>query len=162
MTTQSPTLELLRKHGRRVTPQRAMILTAIEAHDAHVTAEQIYERVRAAHPYVNRSTVYRTLQMLCRDGLVTVTDLGAGSVQYELHRDQPHHHMVCQQCGTVAELDHTLLEPLKVVLKRRYGFKAGIEHFAIFGLCARCQGIVKKAKRTPAKRAAAAGAHRSS
>ena len=140
-------VEQLRKNGHRVTPQRVMILQVMREHGGHVSAEEIYQRLHGEHPYVNRSTVYRTLEMLSKEGIVTVTDLGKGRVHYELHSDEPHHHLVCQNCGKVEELDHTLLEPLQTALLRKYKFKANIEHFAIFGLCNKCQEKTSKSRK---------------
>ncbi len=136
----------LRRTGYRVTPQRVIILEALQRQGGHMTAEDIYARVRAEHPYINRSTVYRTLDMLSKENIITVTDLGKGSVHYEMSSDEPHHHMVCQQCGKVEEVDHALLEPLQNSLLRKYKFKANIEHFAIFGLCHKCQEKLRKAR----------------
>jgi Fe2+ or Zn2+ uptake regulation protein len=139
-------LENLRKSGRRVTPQRVMVLEVMEAQGGHIPVEDIYQHVLEKHPYANRSTIYRTLEMLTKEGIVSATDLGKGRVYYELHGDEPHHHMICQACGYVAELDHSLLEPLQETLQRKYKFKANIHHFAIFGLCASCQTKAKKNK----------------
>lgn len=151
MSQHSQILESLRKSGHRVTPQRVIILEAIQAHGGHISAEEVFQQVQAEHPYLNRSTVYRTLEMLTKEGIVTVTDLGKGRVHYELHRTEPHHHLVCQKCGKVEQLDHVLLEPLQTALLRQYKFKANIEHFAIFGLCNRCQA--KSVKSRKARRA---------
>jgi len=134
-----PVIESLRRHGRRVTPQRVMILTAMQGCAGHVSADEIFRRVQKKHPYVNRSTVYRTLDMLAGEGVVTVTDFGKASAQYEVNRDEPHHHIVCRQCGEVGEFDHALLEPLQAALRKKYHFEASIHHFAVFGLCRACQ-----------------------
>lgn len=139
-------LESLRKNGHRVTPQRVMVLEALEAQGGHIAADDIYQQVLAKHPYANRSTIYRTLDMLGKEGIITATDLGKGRVYYELHGGAPHHHMICQTCGAVSELDHSLLEPLQTTLQRKYKFKANMHHFAIFGLCVQCQAQGKKSK----------------
>lgn len=68
----------LGEKGYRLTPQRMMILSAIENSNDHISADEIYARVVAEYPYVNISTVYRTLELLKRLGLVTETDLGGG------------------------------------------------------------------------------------
>ncbi len=66
----------LTKLGYRLTPQRMMVLSAIEGSDSHISAEEIYTQVIAKYPHVNISTVYRTLDLLKRLGLVTEADLG--------------------------------------------------------------------------------------
>jgi len=146
MSAQTPIVNQMRRSGHRVTPQRVMIMEVMRKHGGHVSAEDIYQWVQAVHPYVNRSTVYRTLDMLSKENIITVTDLGKGSAHYEMHSDEPHHHMVCQQCGKVEEVDHALLEPLQNSLLRKYKFKANIEHFAIFGMCHKCQEKLNKSR----------------
>jgi Fur family ferric uptake transcriptional regulator len=129
----------LREVGYRLTPQRMMILAAIYEKEGHVTAEAIHERVTQQYPFVDISTVYRTLQLLKKLRLVTETDLGEGVVEYELRERGRHHHLVCRQCGKTAPLDHSYLKPLADRLEEAYGFQADLEHFAIFGLCSRCR-----------------------
>ena len=85
--------------GYRLTPQRMMVLSAIENSDDHISAEEIYVQVIAKYPHVNISTVYRTLELLGRLGLVTETDLGGGRVRYHSAEKGHHHHLVCQECG---------------------------------------------------------------
>ena len=72
------------EQGYRLTPQRLMILSAIENTDEHISAEEIYAQVVARYPNVNISTVYRTLELLKGLGLVTETNLGGGRVRYTL------------------------------------------------------------------------------
>ena len=128
----------LSKQGYRLTPQRIMILLAIENSDDHISAEEIYAQVAAKYPNVNISTVYRTLELLKRLGLVTETDLGGGRVRYHPAEKGHHHHLVCQQCGAIIDLDESVLSSVKDVLLQEYGFIADLRHLAIFGRCVNC------------------------
>lgn len=128
----------LSEQGYRLTPQRMLVLSAIENSHDHISAEEIYAQVVAKYPYVNISTVYRTLELLNRLGLVTETDLGGGRVRYHPAGKGHHHHLVCQECGKVIDLDETVLYPLKKVLLREYKFSADLRHLGIFGRCADC------------------------
>lgn len=128
----------LGEQGYRLTPQRMMVLSAIENSNDHISAEEIYAQVVAKYPHVNISTVYRTLELLNRLGLVTETDLGGGRVRYHPAGKGHHHHLVCQECGKVIDLDETVLYPLKKVLLREYKFSADLRHLGIFGRCADC------------------------
>ncbi len=121
-----------------MTPQRLMILAAIENSDDHISAEEIYSQVVAKYPNVNISTVYRTLELLKRLGLVTETDLGGGRVRYHPAEKGHHHHLVCRECGTVIDLDGLLLAPLKDALLREHRFIADLRHLAIVGRCVNC------------------------
>jgi len=129
---------LLRSLGMRPTPQRMLILQAILNSSGHICAEDIYEQVREEYPHINLSTIYRNLELLKEHHAISVTDLGQGSVLYELLKEERHHHMVCLCCGKILEFDHRFLEPLEAALEEEHRFKAQIDHFAIFGLCANC------------------------
>ncbi len=124
--------------GYRLTPQRMMIVLAIENSDDHISAEEIYAQVVAKYPNVNISTVYRTLELLKRLGLVTETDLGGGRLRYHPVGKGHHHHLVCQECGAIIALDESLLSSLKSALLREYKFSADLRHLAIFGRCVNC------------------------
>ena len=124
--------------GYRLTPQRMMILSAIENSDDHISAEEIYAQVVAKYPNVNISTVYRTLELLKRLGLVTETDLGEGRVRYHPADKGHHHHLVCKECGAIIDLDESAMAPVKDTLLREYKFIADLEHLAIFGRCINC------------------------
>ncbi len=124
--------------GYRLTPQRAMVLAAIERSNSHISAEEIYAQVVAKYPQVNISTVYRTLELLKRLLLVTETDLGGGEVRYHIAEKGHHHHLVCRQCGAVTDLEESALAQLKDTLVTEYGFVADLRHLAIFGRCAKC------------------------
>ncbi|MFQ6122157.1 MAG: Fur family transcriptional regulator [Dehalococcoidales bacterium] len=128
----------LSEQGYRLTPQRMMVLSAIENTDNHISAEEIYAQVIAKYPHVNISTVYRTLELLKRLGLVTETDLGGGRVRYHPADKGHHHHLVCQECGRIIDLDESVLSSLKGMLLREYKFSADLRHLAIFGRCGNC------------------------
>jgi Fur family ferric uptake transcriptional regulator len=128
--------ERLRRVGQRATPQRLIILGALQPGE-HLSADDVFARVEPRLPAVNRSTVYRTLELFRDLGLVSMTDLGGGARQFELI-DEPHHHLICHRCGHMLQLDDDLVEPLRESIRRRYGFSPGIDHLALFGYCAVC------------------------
>jgi Fur family ferric uptake transcriptional regulator len=125
--------------GYRLTPQRAMVVSAIESSEDHISAEEIYAQIVAKYPQVNISTVYRTLELLKKLSLVTETDLGGGRVRYHPVEKGHHHHLVCQNCGAMIDLDDSVLASLKNALSREYNFDADLKHLAIFGRCANCK-----------------------
>ena len=129
----------LSKLGYRLTPQRMMILSVIENSDNHISAEEIHTQIVAKYPNVNISTVYRTLELLKRLSLVTEINLGGGQVRYHPANKGHHHHLICQECGTIIDLDESALAPLKDTLLREYRFIADLRHLAIFGRCVNCQ-----------------------
>jgi Fur family ferric uptake transcriptional regulator len=132
-------LQTLKEHGYRLTPQRLLVLEAIENAQSHISAEEIYAQVQAKYPNVNISTIYRTLELLEKLGAVTKTDMGEGIVRYHHAEKGHHHHLICQECGRVFDLDESVLNPLKDTLIREYGFLPELRHLAIFGRCINCQ-----------------------
>ena len=129
----------LHKLGYRLTPQRIMILETVEQADSHISAEDIFTQIHARYPYMNISTVYRTLELLEKLGLVIKTDFGEGRVRYHPADKGHHHHLVCQQCGTIIDIDESTLARLQDVLMARYNFSASLKHVAIFGFCESCK-----------------------
>jgi Fur family transcriptional regulator, ferric uptake regulator len=128
----------LRAIGQRVTPQRLAVLGAFGQRGEHLAAETVFERVEPLSLAVNRSTVYRTLELFRDLGLISETDLGGGVREYELLDDARHHHLICRECRHMVDLDDEFLEPLRISIREQYGFQSGIEHLAIFGLCSYC------------------------
>ena len=125
--------------GYRLTPQRLMVVKAVENADSHISAEEIYLQIRASYPHMNISTVYRTLELLSKLELVTETDMGDGRVRYHSIGKGHHHHLVCQQCGAITDVEESSLSPLWAEIKQKYGFEVNMKHLAFFGLCSRCR-----------------------
>ena len=132
--------DALRDAGHRLTPQRTLILTVLVERGGHLSAEEIYEHARREYPFLNLSTVYRTLDVLKEVGVVFETDLGGGRRQFELAESGEHHHLVCESCGRIIQVDGEILVPIRDRLESEYGFEARLDHFAIFGLCRECRG----------------------
>jgi Fur family ferric uptake transcriptional regulator len=138
MGCEAETVRALKRAGHKVTPQRILILSALRHAGRHVTAAEILDEVRRQYPYVDASTVYRTLAAARELGLVSEAHLG-GEAQFEWTRGDRHHHIICRGCGQVSRLDSSYLDGLATALLEDHGFAADIDHFAIFGLCRRCR-----------------------
>jgi Fur family transcriptional regulator, ferric uptake regulator len=123
----------------RVTPQRLLVLEALAAHGGHMTAEEVMRWAAPRSSGLNLATVYRTLELLVSLGMVAQTDLGGEATAFELVGRAPHHHLVCERCGAVIEMDDSLFQSLRSDVLRRYGFDARSRHIALFGLCRDCQ-----------------------
>lgn len=144
MSNHAQMIQDLRKAGYRITPQRESVLDVIATSNLHLTAEEIIARVRKRSPYLNKTAVYRSLELFTDLGFVTQTDLGRGRIEYELHRHPHHHHLVCRNCHQVTEIGHDAFTALSRKLENEYGFKADIDHFAVFGLCRKCKTTAPK------------------
>src|SRR3990172_1609231 len=135
MTCERETALTIRHAGQKITPQRLLILSAVRHTHAHITANEVLDQVRRLYPYVDASTVYRTLASAAQLGLVSGTDMGAGDTEFEWIGADRHHHLICRACGRVNSLDNSYLDSLATALHDELGFQADIGHFAIFGLC---------------------------
>ncbi len=139
MVNEEDTMQALKESGLRLTPQRLMVITAVRQAGGHVTASEVLEQVKETYPYIDVSTVYRTLGVLRQMRLVSETDMGGGEDRYEWIEQDRHHHLICRNCDGVTLLDHKFLEDLGTEILDDYGFHADIDHFAIFGLCRGCE-----------------------
>jgi Fur family ferric uptake transcriptional regulator len=132
-------IEELHQRGLRMTPQREMVLAALHKLDGHVAVEDVYERVHARSASVDKTTVYRTLELMHELGLVHVADLGDGILRYELALHEPHTHLLCTRCGCLLTVGCAILDPLAERLSREYDFSLDQGHQVIRGLCGPCR-----------------------
>ncbi|HEX5566355.1 MAG TPA: transcriptional repressor [Streptomyces sp.] len=127
----------LRRRGYRLTPQRQLVLEAVDKLE-HSTPDDILAEVRRTAKSVNISTVYRTLELLEELGLVSHAHLGHGAPTYHLADRHDHMHLVCRDCTAVLEADVSLAADLTARLREEFGFDTDVKHFAIFGRCREC------------------------
>jgi Fur family transcriptional regulator, ferric uptake regulator len=127
----------LHQRGLRMTPQRQLVLDAVRGL-GHATPEQICARVQQTAPAVNITTVYRTLDLLERIGVVRHTHLGHGAPSYS-EQEHQHVHLVCHDCGTVAEVPTDLMDGLAERLTDTHGFDLDVTHVALSGRCRDCR-----------------------
>jgi Fur family ferric uptake transcriptional regulator len=107
--------------------------------DRHLSADDVVESVRIRIPHVNPSTVYRTLDLLVEEGLLSRADLGADRSYYELALEHVHHHLVCENCGAVRHLHDEELGDLRRRIRSSSGFVLGPGEITLHGLCRACQ-----------------------
>jgi Fur family ferric uptake transcriptional regulator len=129
---------MLRERGYRITPQREAILDEVLRTDGHITPQDVARRVQRRLPAVNASTVYRTLTMLEEVGVVRHSHLERGA-EYHRADEVEHVHLTCSRCGAEDDLSMEEAVSLREVIERHRGFAPDLTHFAIGGLCARCQ-----------------------
>jgi Fur family ferric uptake transcriptional regulator len=134
---ESSLAELLRSRGLRLTPQRQLVLQAV-LDLGHATPEQVHTAVREVAAGVNITTIYRTLELLEKLGLVKHTHLSHGSPTYHAAGEHQHIHLVCRQCGKIEEVEPELLRPVADRLLAERGFSADVGHVALFGVCGDC------------------------
>ena len=127
----------LRARGYRLTPQRQLVLEAVEEL-GHATPEKVLAAVRRKASGINMSTIYRTLELLEDLELVSHAHLGHGAPTYHSTNAPGHAHLVCRSCGRVVEVPPEAVEPLAIELRERYGFTTDVRHLTVFGDCTEC------------------------
>jgi Fur family ferric uptake transcriptional regulator len=129
---------MLRERGLRLTPQRQLILEAV--HElGHATPESVHHHVRERAAGVNITTVYRTLELLEELGLVSHTHLSHGSPTYHAAGQNQHVHLVCRSCGSIAEVDPSVMRPVTDQLREEQRFRVDVGHVSLFGVCGNCK-----------------------
>jgi Fur family transcriptional regulator, ferric uptake regulator len=133
----------LEGRGVRLTRQRRVLLEVMDQAERHLSADAILERAQKIDPNVHRVTVYRTLEMLKRMGLLDELDLlhiHGHRHYYESHGPRDHIHVACLRCGKVREVESDLYEQMKRQIERDTGVKITVTRTEIGGYCDACRG----------------------
>ena len=123
---------------KRLTSARRIILNTLKQANGHLTAHEIYDQVKPRLPSINPSTVYRSLDFLAGQGWISVSDIGTGMPVYESVGTGIHHHLVCQECGEIFNLNDDLVQDFFSCIEREKQFSITTNHLILFGLCQRC------------------------
>ena len=136
--------ELLQAHmakkGLRSTDQRHAIVEAFFLAPNHVSIEELLNQVRNEHPKVGYATVYRTLKLLAECGVANERQFGDGLTRYELADEASHHdHLICVECGAIAEFEEPRIEQMQEEIANRHGFVLRTHKHELYGVCPECQ-----------------------
>ena len=131
-------LETLKEKGLKLTPQRRLIVDIIHDTQSHLTAEDIIASVQKKMPGVNKSTIYRTLELLEQAGCVLKSE-STDHFIYHHAEEGHHHHLICSRCGQTIECSERLFLPVEKALAEKYGFQVDFKHMVINGLCRSCR-----------------------
>lgn len=128
----------------RKTRQKKLILDCLTSSDGtHLTAEEIYDRIRNTDQRISIATVYRNLRLLEEQGMVEkVSVVDDSMAYYELSaNDQPHshHHLVCRKCGRIFDFEADLLESLEKMIEETKGFSIEDHRVVFYGVCKECR-----------------------
>ena len=128
----------LRKAGKRLTPQRRLILDILSEAGAHLDAQAIYEQARSQEAPLSLATVYRTLSILKETGLVHELHLDDEHHHYELAGKQEHSHLVCLGCGCVIEVDNAAFFEAAMAVGQAHEFEIASAQVELTGYCCEC------------------------
>ncbi|GAA5147518.1 transcriptional repressor [Nocardioides marinquilinus] len=127
----------LRRRGYRLTPQRELILAAVDEL-GHATPDEVLAHVQQRASSVNASTVYRTLEVLEELGMVRHLHLGDRAPTYHSVAGEQHFHLKCRVCERVVSVDVAAVAPFADRLRAEHGFVADVGHLTVFGHCVEC------------------------
>lgn len=133
-------LEHIRRAGLRRTAQRDLILEIFLKTEEHLSSDALYKLVKKKDPQVGFTTVYRTLKLLTEAGLAREVAFGDGKTYYEHHYAHEHHdHIICTECGKVAEFFSAEIEALQDLIADSLGFMPTHHSLRMWGLCSKCR-----------------------
>ena len=131
----------LREQGLPITQQREVVADLVFSTPGHLSVEDIEAALRGLGERIGKATIYRTMEILVRSGLVKEHDFGEGFKRYEhlFGQGAAHAHLVCTSCSDVTELRSPDLLRLQEDSARAHGFEPSRYRMEIYGLCASCQ-----------------------
>lgn len=132
----------LKKRGYRSTPERALILKEIYAAAGHFDADELFIKLKQKGVNVSRATVYNTLDLLVECNLVSQNSFGHKHLHYErIYGFQHHDHIICEDCGVVAEFTNEKIEEQQQLVCKQNGFEMMRHTLQIFAHCTKqpCQ-----------------------
>lgn len=133
--------------GIRLTKQRRVILQVMDAAEEHLDVDQILERAQKIDADVHLVTVYRTIELLKKQGLIDELDLlhlRGDRHYYEAHGPRDHIHVACLRCGKVREFESLLYEQLKAQIARDFHMKVTVSRTEVGGYCRECMAKAKE------------------
>lgn len=129
----------LRATGKRITPQRKLVLDILARANVHLDANEIFEQGRRQDVSLSLATVYRTLSILKETGVVHELHLDGEHHHYELGGKEEHSHLVCLECGMVIEVDASAFAEAATAAGAAHDFKIDSAQVELLGICAKCR-----------------------
>jgi len=138
--SESPFLSRLKTNRVRLTGPRKAILTALEHEHTPMSAKEIWQRCRASKS--DLVSVYRILDRFEKEKIVCRIELGDGTTRYELARNKHHHHVRCDRCGAIMDVN-VCVSDIEKHVREQTGFELRFHEIQMNGLCAPCAQPLK-------------------
>ncbi|OON99962.1 MAG: transcriptional repressor [Epulopiscium sp. Nele67-Bin004] len=134
--------EKLKEKGCKLTTQRRAVLDILlEQYGNHLSTEEIYNCVKVTYPEIGLATVYRTMQLFEKMGIIDKLNFDDGVSRFELKREEEkhqHHHLICQHCNRVLEVEEDLLFDIEQEIAKKYKFQVTNHNVIFYGECENC------------------------
>jgi Fur family transcriptional regulator, ferric uptake regulator len=135
------TSESLRERGYRTGGAREAVVELLGTERCCSTAQELHDRLRARGRRIGLASVYRALELLTELGFAKRIDVGEGVARYEAaHRDEHHHHVVCDDCGRIESFEDARLERAIAAVEDRLNYAVGMHEVVLRGACSECRG----------------------
>ena len=128
----------------RLTRQRQVILDEFRRADAHLTADEVFERVRRIVPRVSLGTVYRNLEILYSHGLLNKLETAGHQKLFEANT-KDHHHMRCEKCDELFDIPAQSINFDVQSVRAGKGFEITGYRLELLGICAQCKESARRA-----------------
>lgn len=127
-------------HGLKLTSERTALLREIFSTHYHFEADELLFKMKGKGVKISRATIYRSLDLLVRSGMVRRVHLGEDHYHYErVSQDDHHDHLICTGCGGVIEFHDPALERRQMEICHKSHFTPTFHNLQILGICERCQ-----------------------
>mgnify|MGYP005756293897 CR=1 FL=1 len=126
----------LKERGLRITPQRMLILQAIQELDGHSTIEEIHKKLS----YISLATIYNNVKLFVRLGILSELPYGNGLSQYEIYQSH-HYHVTCENCGKIVDFHYPNLKEVEQVAAHLTKYEITRHQLAFYGKCRTCQQL---------------------
>ena len=131
-------IEKLRHLGVRITNQRRAILKYIIETETHPTVEQIYQKLKPRFDELSLATVYNTINLLVKNGMIQELVYHDGAKHYDYLLEN-HYHLICEECGQIKDVFYPRLTEGEEVAEKQTGYQVYGHRLELYGLCPECQ-----------------------
>jgi len=118
--------------------QRDTILRVIKNTTSHPGADWVYDQVRKEIPNISLGTVYRNLRLLAQAGEIKELDIPGSPSRFDSSTNN-HHHLICEKCGRIFDMDEAVDITMEARIAQKTGFKVKRQYLKFIGLCSDCQ-----------------------
>src|SRR5579859_509123 len=140
-SNESLAAQTLKTSGYKLTMPRLTILNLLEQSGGHTTSAELLTLIEQTDPSIGRASVFRTLELLIKLGIVWTSGQGGSTIHYMVMPGGHHHHIVCKHCNKLIEFQDCRLGTLLADLEREYGVQVEGHLLEVYGICRECQVI---------------------